>query len=492
MEVSLFYPSLALFCIILALKLFPRRKTHRRLPPSPWPALPFLGHLHLLTPPLHRTFHRLSLTHGPIFSLKLGARRVVVVSSPRLVAECFTANDVIFSNRPRVLADKYIGYNHTTMAGGPYGPHWRSLRRLAATEALAPARLNALGGAREEEMRLALQKLATTGDDFSAVELRPRIFDLIFNVIMRMLAGQGNFSGGGEEFGGRIHEMVSEVFEAAQSSNPEDFLPFLEWMDYRGLKRKLGELGKRLDDFYERLLAEHRRERRSTIIGHLLALQESDPLFYTDQTIKGFITNMIIAGTDTSVVTIEWAMSLLLNHPHILKSARLELDSVVGSHRLVEEQDLLNLNYLQNIISETFRMFPAGPLMLPRESSADCKVGGYDIQRGTILLVNAWAIHRDSDVWDEPMSFKPERFEEREVEIEKLMPFGMGRRACPGAGLGRRMVGLTLASLVHCFDWERMGPNEVDLAEGVGLTMPKLKPLEAMCRPRQIMLHALL
>lgn len=201
---------------------------------------------------------------------------------------------------------------------------------------------------------------------------------------------------------------------------------------------------------------------------------------------------MIVAGTDTSVVTIEWAMSLLLNHPDVLQNAKLELDSKVGPHRLVEEHDLPNLNYLRNIISETFRMFPAGPLGVPRESSADCKVGGYDIPGGTILLVNAWAIHRDPKVWDEPTRFKPERFEGRgEAEMEKLMPFGMGRRACPGEGLGRRMVGLALGSLIHCFDWERMGSEEVDLDEGFGLTMPKLKPLEAMCRPRQIMLEAL-
>ncbi|KAG6394660.1 hypothetical protein SASPL_145249 [Salvia splendens] len=498
MEVSPLYTCLALFLVILTFKHF-TTKNHRRLPPTPSPALPFIGHLHLLTPPLHRTFHCFSLTHGPIFSLKLGVRRVVVVSSPDLVDECFTQNDVVFSNRPRVLVDKYIGYNHTTIAGAPYGPHWRGLRRLGAAEALSPARLNALSEARQDETRRALSRLAAAatagGHGFSAVELRPRIFDVIFSIIMRTLAGEkySSSGAGNGEFGGEIQEMVSEVFESAQSSNPEDFVPILKWIDYRGLKRKLSDLGKRLDDFYEELLAEERRERRcDTVIGHLLAMQESDSQFYTDQTIKGFITNMIVAGTDTSVVTIEWAMSLLLNHPNVLEIARLELDSKVEPHRLVEERDLPDLSYLQNIISETFRMFPAGPLVVPRESSSDCRVGGYDIPSGSILLVNAWAIHRDPDVWEEPMRFKPERFEGgREVPTENLLPFGMGRRACPGAGLGRRMVGLALASLLQCFDWERMGPDQVDLAEGVGLTMPKLKPLEAMCRPRQIMLEAI-
>ncbi|KAH6787219.1 cytochrome P450 [Perilla frutescens var. hirtella] len=484
---SLLYTSLSLFFIILFLKLITRKNYRYRLPPSPAPALPLIGHLHLLKPPLHRTFSRFSRTHGPIFSLKLGVRRVVVVSSPNLVKECFTENDIIFSNRPHVLADKYIGYNHTTMAGAPYGHHWRNLRRLAAVEMLASTRLNTLSQLRQEEIRRSLQNL-TNSKDYAVVELRPKIFQLIFNVIMMMLAGT-RYSSDDKKIGNQIHEMVNEVFKSAQSSNPEDFLPFLKWIDYRGLKKKLADLGKKLDDFYERLLAEHRREKRNTIIGHLLSLQETEPEFYTDPTIKGFITNVLLAGTDTSAVTIEWAMSLLLNHPNVLQNAKLELDSKIKHQRLVEEQDLPNLNYLHNIVLETFRMFPAGPLLMPRESSADCRVGGYDVPRGTILLVNAWAIHRDPNVWDEPMRFKPERFQGLEVETEKLMPFGIGRRACPGLGLGHRIVELVLALLIQCFDWKSVGSIEVDLAEGVGLTMPKLKPLEAMCRPRQIMSH---
>lgn len=195
---------------------------------------------------------------------------------------------------------------------------------------------------------------------------------------------------------------------------------------------------------------------------------------------------MILAGTDTSAVTIEWAMSLLLNNPDVLKKARDEIDTVFGHEHLVEESDLSKLPYLQNIISETFRLFPAAPLLVPHESSADCVIGGYDVPRGTILLVNAWSIHRDEKVWDDPTSFKPERFESGVSEAYKLMPFGMGRRSCPGAGLAQRVVGLALASLIQCFEWDRISEKEIDLAEGTGLTMPKLEPLEAMCRSRDI------
>ncbi|PIN20498.1 Cytochrome P450 CYP2 subfamily [Handroanthus impetiginosus] len=487
MEVVLFYTPLSLLFIFLIFKHFTKR--HYNLPPSPALALPILGHLHILKQPLHRTLCCFSQSHGPIFSLKFGIRHVVVVSSRKLVEECFTTNDIVFSNRPYSMANDYLGYNHSTMSGAPYGHHWRNLRRLGAVEVLSVGRLNAFSHIREEEMRRTLRSLTTSGNEYTKVELRPKLFELIFNVIMKMLAG--NKYSEKEELGEKFREMVTGCLEHAQSSNPEDVLPFLRWIDYRGLKKKLSDLGEKLDAMYQNMLEEHRQEKRNTIIGHLLSLQESDPEFYTDQTIKGFITNMIIASTDTSIVAIEWAMSLLLNHPDTLQKAKVELDSQIGHQRLVQEQDLPKLHYLHNIISETFRMFPAAPLAVPRESSTDCKIGGYDIPGGTILFVNVWAIHRDPEVWDNPTCFKPERFEEKEDETQKLIQFGMGRRACPGSSLGQRMVGLILGSLIQCFEWERVSLEEVDLAEGVGLIVPKLKPLEARYKPRGVMLKVL-
>ena len=196
---------------------------------------------------------------------------------------------------------------------------------------------------------------------------------------------------------------------------------------------------------------------------------------------------MLLAGTDTSVSTVEWAMSALLNNPDKLEKARAEIDKVVGNDRLFTESDVSNLPYLQNVISETFRLFPPAPLLVPHEASADCKLGGYDIPKGAILNVNAWAIHRDPKIWDDPTSFKPERHEGAEAGATKLMPFGMGRRSCPGNGLANRVVSLALGSLIQCFEWRRIDEAFVDLTEGKGLTMPKLKPLEARCKARDVL-----
>lgn len=197
---------------------------------------------------------------------------------------------------------------------------------------------------------------------------------------------------------------------------------------------------------------------------------------------------LLTAGTDTSAVTMEWALSHLLNNPKVLKKAKDELDTQIGQERLVEELDMSKLPYLQGIISETLRLTPAAPMLLPHYAANDCTIGGYNVPRDTMVLVNAWAIHRDPNEWENPTSFIPERYDQTssEVKVHKLIPFGVGRRACPGYAMAQRVMGLTLATLVQCFEWERIGEEKVDMHEGAGATMPKLLPLEAMCKARPI------
>lgn len=197
------------------------------------------------------------------------------------------------------------------------------------------------------------------------------------------------------------------------------------------------------------------------------------------------------AGTDTSALTIEWAMCLLLNHPNVLRTARAELDAEIGLGRMPEEDDLPNLPYLDCVVSETLRLYPVAPLLMPHESTQDATVAGYTVPRGTMLLVNAWAIHRDPSVWEDPEAFRPERFRDVKGDGLRMLPFGYGRRRCPGEGLAMRVVGLALAALLHCFEWEKVAGEEVDMAEGPGLTMPKAKPLECVCSPRPNMTRLL-
>ncbi|KAL0333945.1 UNVERIFIED_CONTAM: cytochrome [Sesamum angustifolium] len=477
MEISWLYALLSLFLLSLVFKFSSKAK--RKLPPSPAPALPVLGHLHFLKFPLHRTLHKLSQQLGPILSLRFGNRLMVVVSSPAVVEECFTKNDIVLANRPRFIIGKYIGYNYTTLVGSPYGEHWRNLRRLTAVEIFSTARLNVFQSIRHDESKLLLKQLyGKSCQDFARVELRSMLSELTFNVIMRMVAGKRYFGEDEEnDEAKQFREIIDQVFTLGGVSNPGDFIPVFRWIDYKGYEKTLMRVTEKMDAFLQGLIDEHKRDKsRNTMIDHLLSLQESDP---------EIIMVMLIAGTDTSAVTIEWAMSALLNHPEKLDKARVEIDNLIGNNHLVNESDLPKLPYLQNIILETFRLFPAAPLLVPHEASGDCTLGGYDIPRGTIILVNAWAIHRDPLVWNDPTSFIPERFEGAgEVGPTKLLPFGMGRRSCPGNGLANRVVGLALASLIQCFEWQRVDNALVDLTEGKGLSMPKLIPLEARCRAR--------
>lgn len=174
---------------------------------------------------------------------------------------------------------------------------------------------------------------------------------------------------------------------------------------------------------------------------------------------------LLLAGTDTSSVTLEWAMSNLLNHPHVLKKARVEFDAQVGQECLVNEQDISKLRCIQSIISETLRLYPPVPLLVPHFSSGDCTIGGFEVSLGTTVLVNAWAMQRDHKLWDNPESFNPERLENGEDLSHKFIPFGFGRRACPGTGMAQRVVSLTLGPLIQCFDWERVNEIVVDMVD---------------------------
>ncbi|XP_048332267.2 cytochrome P450 81D1-like [Ziziphus jujuba] len=182
----------------------------------------------------------------------------------------------------------------------------------------------------------------------------------------------------------------------------------------------------------------------------------------------------------------EWSLSLLLNHPEVLKKAQAEIEYQVGHERLVDESDMTQLPYLQSIIKETLRMYPLAPLLLPHLAASECMVGGFHIPAGTTLFVNAWAIQNDPNVWEEPERFKPERFEEEEEQGTRnglrLMPFGSGRRGCPGEGLAMRVVGLVLGSLIQCFYWERPTIEKVDMTKGTGFNLARAQPLLAKCR----------
>ncbi|KAI3929008.1 hypothetical protein MKX01_029537 [Papaver californicum] len=435
----------------------------KNLPPSP-PSNLILGHLHLLKLPLYRTLATISNKYGPIMYLRF------------VFYYCRT--------------NKHLGYEYTQLIWSPYGPHWRNLRRISSLEIFSFNRF----------------KISANFDQI--VNMNSVFTELTVNIMMRMTAGRryyGNVDPEEEseliQEAKRFGEILKEALALSTAASLGDYFIILGWIGfYNRMEKKMVRLKERADEFMQELIENRRRILSKstnadkvvniedmTMIDVLLSLQRNEPDYYSDHMIRGLIGVLISAGTDTTTGTMEWALSLLLNHPQVLKKAKAEIDIHVGRERLVDETDLNNLPYLHAIILETLRMYPAGPLLTPHESSDGCTVGGYNIRRGTMLFVNVWAIHNDPKTWEEPNKFKPERFlfTEGVREGYKLMPFGAGRRACPGDALAMRVFGSALGSLVQCLEWERVDADEmVDMTEGTGFTLNKAHPLEAKCRPR--------
>uniref|UniRef100_A0A7N0UBF0 Cytochrome P450 n=1 Tax=Kalanchoe fedtschenkoi TaxID=63787 RepID=A0A7N0UBF0_KALFE len=496
-------PFLYFVLFVTTLYIFTARLVHRigNLPPAPFPSLPILGHLYLLKKPLHRTLAKISQEHGPVTLLNFGSRPVLVVSSPEAAEECLTKNDVVFANRPRLIIGKHVSYNYTGLVWTSYGDHWRNLRKISSLEILSTHRLQMLHGIRADEASAMVRRLCSAS---AAVNMKQEFFDLTMNVMMRMIAGKRYFGEKVEdaEAAKKILWIVKETFLLSAATNLGDYVPVVRWLGMGSTEKQIAALQKGRDAFMQSLVDEHRLQKLKddgkqepnpkTMIQVLLSLQETEPEYYSDTIIKNLMLTLLTAGTDTSSVTMEWALSLLLNNPECLNRARDEIDALVGSDRLVQESDLPNLPYLHAIIMETLRMYPAGPLSIPHESSAECTVGGFRVPRGTMLMTNLWAIHNDPKLWPDPREFKPERFA-GVVEPGggrdrfKLMPFGSGRRSCPGEALGIRMVGLAIGSVVQCFDWERVGEEIVDMEEILGLSLSKAAALVVRCRPRKNM-----
>ncbi|KAJ0980235.1 hypothetical protein J5N97_008490 [Dioscorea zingiberensis] len=489
--------AIAIVIVCKLLQEVQRRRTTTRAPPSiPW-SLPILGHLHLMRHPVHQRLAGYAKRYGAVLSLRFGSRPILIVSSAAAAEECLLTKDTTFANRPLLTASEIFGYDYTAVDSAPYGPHWRSLRRIIAHEVLSPTRVTALAAVRRDEVKRLLGRLHKA---HGRVAMRSYISELTFTSMVRIVMGKRYDNGVGEE-DRKFRRIVEEVFLLSGMLCMDDFLPW--WMGRLfggGLKERILSLGKEMDELLQGLVEDRRlrwrneKEEAAAVVDVLLGLQEKDAGFYSDVVIKGILLTLVSAGTDTVTGTLEWALALLLNHPESLKKARDEIAMHVGHERLITDTDLNKLSYLHNIIKETLRLFPAAPVLLPHESAEDCTVNGFDVPRGTLLLVNAYAIHRDPELWEDPLKFDPERFD-RDGDVHgrhfKYIPFGSGRRGCPGESFSTRMLMLTLGSLIQCFEWERIGEELVDMDEGEGLAMPKAKPLEAICKPSPNMFHLL-
>ncbi|MQL78732.1 hypothetical protein Taro_011169 [Colocasia esculenta] len=489
-----------------------------KLPPEAAGAWPVVGHLPMLGGEeiAARTLGRMADEYGPVFMLRLGAHRTLVVSSQEAARDCFTTWDRELASRPRSAAGKYLGYDYTVFGLAPYGPLWREMRKVVTVELLSSARLEKLRHLRvtELDMRIAeLHEMCMNGGGGS----QPKVVDMgewldntTFNVVARMVTGKRYFGGaasratveGGDEGKmRRFKKALTELLYLVGVFVPSDTVPWLEWLDLRGYIKAMKTTAKELDAVVDAWIEEHRQKRRSGVgkaedfIDVMLATMEGVDLagLDSDTVIKGTVLNILVGGKDTSAITMTWALALLLNHRRVLDKVRQELDLHVGQARNVEEEDIHKLIYLHAVMKEVMRLYPVGPLSVPHEATADCRVGGYHVPAGTRLLTNLWKLHRDPRVWgSDPEEFRPERFlvngEAAGMDVRgqqfEYLPFGSGRRICPGITFALQVMQLTMARLVHGFEMGTPDGEALDMGEGLGLNLTKTTPLVALVAPR--------
>ncbi|GAB4861034.1 hypothetical protein Ancab_040059 [Ancistrocladus abbreviatus] len=503
------------------LRTYPSKRL-RPLPPEPAGSWPIIGHLPLLagSQHFHKVLSNLADKYGPIFTIKLGVNRAIVVSSKDLAKECLADNDKAFLNRPNTLVVQHTCYNSALLTFSPYGAYWREMRKIVVLELLSNHRIQMLRQVRVNEVKSAIKLLhdkicaKKSGTSEGAaldgyfhgilVEMKQWFEDLNTNLLLQLVAGKTLRENVKDKEDDGLPRTLREFAYLLGVVVVSDALPFLRWLDIGGYEKAMKRTARELDQALQRWLDEHKRERESMhgkprnekdFMDVLLdifdtGIHEKLSSFEPDTIIKATCQAMISAGSETSTTTLTWALSLLLNHRHALKKVQDELDEHVGKDRLVEESDLKNLVYLQATIKETMRLYPAAPFLVPHEAITDCNISGYHVPAGTILFVNLHKIHRDPQIWSNPCEFRPERFLTTHNNIDvrgqdfELIPFGSGRRVCPGISFALQIMQFTLASLLHGFHIKTPGDDPINMTERPGLSTPRALPLDVILTPR--------
>ncbi|CAL5211117.1 unnamed protein product [Lathyrus oleraceus] len=480
---------LLVICLILPLFLFFLK--NRTMPPGP-KGLPIIGNLHQLDiSNLYLQFSQFSKIYGPIFSLQLGLRQAIVVSSAEIAKEVLKNNDLVFSNRPIVYGQQKLSYNGSDIAFSPYSDHWREIRKLCIVHIFSSKRVSSFSSIRKFEVKKMIKKISGHVDSSVVTNLSELLISLSSTMICRIAFGKSYEDEGHER--SRFHEMLHEFQALLAEFFVADYIPFTGLIDkVRGLHGRVDKSFKEFDEFYQEIIDEHldiNREQNKdedVIVDVLLQLMKERSLLFdiTFDHIKGVLMNMLVAATDTTSATSVWAMTALIKNPRVMKKVQEEIRNSESKKDFLEEDDIQNFYYLKAVIKETLRLYLPAPLLVSRESREKCTIGGYNIPAKTILYVNAWAIQRDHNVWKNPEEFYPERFLESSINFLgkdfELIPFGAGRRICPGISMAAASLELILANLLYSFDWklpDGLMEEDIDTQMLPGITQHKKNPL---------------
>ncbi|KAJ0715972.1 putative 3,9-dihydroxypterocarpan 6A-monooxygenase [Helianthus annuus] len=470
----LFYFLIWLISTTFILAFFKSTHAKSHLPSSPF-RLPVIGHLHLLGPIPHQAFHRLSLQYGPVFRLFLGSEPCVVACSPETAKEILKTYENAYLDRPRNSATIYLTYGLKDFAFTPYGPYWKFMKKIVMSQLLKGATVDSLIQVRQDKINRFIKSLSRKASIGEAINVNAELVKVTNNLISRILLSERCSENAGEA--DNIRKLIFEITDVLGTHKLSDHIWLFKNLDLQGFGKRVKDIRRRFDVLVEKIIKEHEAARtqglqsqEKDLLSILLDIAEEEriDIAFTRENIKAFIQNIFVAGTDNSAIIAEWALSELINHPNVMKKAIAEIDNVA-------------------VVKETLRLHPPVP-MIPRKSTEDRVVAGYHIQANTTIFINVWALGRDPNHWENSLAFRPEIFEENQMDVRgqhfELLPFGSGRRMCPGTSLGLQMVYATFGAMIQCFEWKAGKDGNltsVDMDEGRGLNLPKANPL--VCVP---------
>ncbi|XP_073291633.1 trans-cinnamate 4-monooxygenase-like [Primulina huaijiensis] len=469
------------FAIITATVISKLRGKKFKLPPGPIPVPIFGNWLQVGDDLNHRNLADYAKKFGEIFLLRMGQRNLVVISSPELSKEVLHTQGVEFGSRTRnVVFDIFTGKGQD-MVFTVYGEHWRKMRRIMTVPFFTNKVVQRNRRGWEAEVASVVEDVkknpqaATNG-----IVLRRRLQLMMYNNMYRIMFDR-RFESEEDPLFNKLKALNGERSRLAQSFdyNYGDFIPILRPF-LRGYLKVCQEVKDKRLQLFKDYFVDERRKLASTkatdndglkcAIDHIIEAEEKGEI--NEDNVLYIVENINVAAIETTLWSIEWGIAELVNHPEIQKKLRNELDTVLGPGVPVTEPELQKLPYLQAVIKETLRLRMAIPLLVPHMNLHDAKLGGYDIPAESKILVNAWWLANNSDNWKKPEEFRPERFLEEESKVDtagndfRYLPFGVGRRSCPGIILALPILGITLGGLVQNFEMlPPPGQSKIDTTE---------------------------
>lgn len=426
--------------------------------------------------------------------IRLGSVPVLVASSAKAAQEILKTHDVVFSSRPKLRIIDTITYGSKDIAFSPYGEHWRQIRSIAVLKLLSSRRVQSFRGIREEETRFMLDTIGESCG--SLVDLGKLVSSLTNDVVCRVTLGR-------RFHGLKFNDLLTRFTYLLGVFSIGNYIPWLSWVDrMSGLEARTRKVAEEFDEFLDGILEEHINKKKMVdgdvgevqdLVDVLLDTQrENTTSFSLDRdVIKAAIMDIFAAGTVTTSTVTEWAISELIRHPRVMKKLQHEIGEIAQGKSMIYEEDLEKMHYLQAVLKETLRLHTPLPLLISRKSTQDVKLMGYDIAAGTQVIINAWAIARDPSLWEESEKFKPERFLNSPINYNgfhfEFLPFGGGRRGCPGIHFAMAVNELALANLVYKYDLklpDGARGEELDMSEITGLSLHRKSPLLVVATPR--------